>query len=129
VRASEPAAFAASIPDLFERPQGRGRGVVEEPDKHRKAIFDQFPVVRLADFPLLIRRNFRAVDDPEPMDGRVNRHCKWSHFTDSAFFVPVLIETIHTWASFIDEISEVLMRAFMVVGAVALSSGARIQAD
>jgi hypothetical protein len=36
------------------------------------------------------------------MDGRVNRHCKWSHFTDRAFFVSVLIETIHTWASFID---------------------------
>ena len=54
------------------------------------------------DFPLLIRRNFRAVDDPEPMDGRVNRHCKWSHFTDSAFFVPMLIETIHTCAYFID---------------------------
>src|ERR1700741_2379561 len=36
------------------------------------------------------------------MDGRVNRHCKWSHFTDSAFFMPMLIETIHTWASFID---------------------------
>jgi len=60
---------------------------------------DHFPYT---DFPLLIRRNFRAVDDPEPMDGRVNRHCKWSHFTDSAFFVSVLIERIHTWASFID---------------------------
>src|SRR5882724_9919638 len=26
-----------------------------------------------SNFPLLIRRNFRAVDDPEPMDGRMNR--------------------------------------------------------